>query len=342
MRTPDRDLSGTRSGHEDAICAFKPFCRGFAVVILCTLLCWPPASAEPWPQRTVRVVLPLPAGSGTDTAARLFAQGLTARWGQPVIVENRPGADGIPAVTSFVGAHDDHTLLLSFAGVITINPLLHPKLPYDPDKDLVPIVPIVDNFFAIAVSETLKVTSLEEFVRLARGQPGKLNWAATSGLPDFIFAALQNNAGIKLTQVSYREFAPALQDLGEGRIQVAVTGLSLLLPQVQAGKARLLMVTNAERAPLAPEVPTAQEAGYPNLNFSGVVGFYGSREIPTELRERIALDVRAVASDPGISVRIRDLGSVVHVDTPKGFAAAIEEQRAKVAAIHQMMVGPTR
>jgi tripartite-type tricarboxylate transporter receptor subunit TctC len=165
--------------------------------------------------------------------------------------------------------------------------------------------------------------------------------AATPGLPDFIFAALQDNAGIKLTQVSYREFAPALQDLGEGRIQVAVTGLSLLLPQVQAGKARLLMVTNAERAPVAPEVPTAQEAGYPDLTFSGVVGFYGWREISTELKERIAVDVRVVGADPGISARVKDLGSVVHVDTPKGFTAAIEEQRAKIAAIHQMMMRPT-
>ena len=334
--------SGTRPGHEGAMPRIKHFCSSVAVALVCTLLSWSPARSEPWPQRTVRVVLPLPAGSGTDTAARLFAQGLTARWGQPVIVENRPGADGIPAVTNFVSAHDNHTLLLSFAGVITINPLLHPKLSYDPDKDLVPIASIVDNFFAIAVSESLKVASLEEFVRLARGQPGKLNWAATSGLPDFIFAALQDSAGIKLTQVSYREFAPALQDLGEGRIQVAVTGLSLLLAQVQAGKARLLMVTNAERAPLAPEVPTAQEAGYPDLTFSGVVGFYGWREISTELKERIAVDVRAVGADPGISARVKDLGSVVHVDTPKGFTAAIEEQRAKIAAIHQMMMRPTR
>ena len=107
---------------------------------------WPPAAraqqaakAQAWPQRTVRVILPLPAGSATDTAARLFAQGLTARWGQPVIVENRSGGDGIPAVMGFLSARDNHTLLLSFAGVITINPLVHRKLPYD-SADLVPIV----------------------------------------------------------------------------------------------------------------------------------------------------------------------------------------------------------
>jgi tripartite-type tricarboxylate transporter receptor subunit TctC len=271
----------------------------FAVGLLCTLFWWStPAIAEPWPERTVRVILPLPAGSATDNAARLFAQGLAARWGKPVIIDNRPGGDGIPAVTGFLSARDDHTLLLSFAGVITINPLVHDKLPYDPAHDLVPIVSIVDNFFGIAVSETLKVASLEDFVTLARTQPGKLNWAATSGLPDYIFAALQRRAGLKLTQVSYRDFAPALQDLGEGRIQVAVTGLSLLLPQVDAGKAKVLMVTNRERSRLAPTVPTAEELGHPDLTFDGVVGFYGWRDIPAALKERIAGDVRTVGSDP--------------------------------------------
>jgi tripartite-type tricarboxylate transporter receptor subunit TctC len=307
----------------------------FAVGLLCTLFWWStPANAEPWPERTVRVILPLPAGSATDNAARLFAQGLAARWGKPVIIDNRPGGDGIPAVTGFLSARDDHTLLLSFAGVITINPLVHDKLPYDPAHDLVPIVSIVDNFFGIAVSETLKVASLEDLVPLARTQPGKLNWAATSGLPDYIFAALQRRAGLKLTQVSYRDFAPALQDLGEGRIQVAVTGLSLLLPQVDAGKAKVLMVTNRERSRLAPTVPTAEELGHPDLTFDGVVGFYGWRDIPAALKERIAGDVRTVGSDPAIIERVASLGSVVRVGTSADFVAAIEEQRSKIAALH--------
>jgi len=135
---------------------------------------------------------------------------------------------------------------------------------------------------------------------------------------------------------------PALRDLGEGRIHVAVTGLSLLLPQVQSGKAKVLMVTNHERSPLAPDVPTAKEAGYPDLTFSGVVGFYGWRDIPAELRERIAADVRAVGSDPAIGARIASLGSVVRVGTPAEFAAAIEEQRVKIAAIHQTIIKQTQ
>ena len=136
------------------------------------------AHAQTWPQRTVRVILPLPPGTATDIAARLFAQRLAERWGQPVIVENRQGGDGIPAVMSFLAARDNHTLMFSFAGVITINPLIHDKLPYDPARDLVPVASVVDNFFAIAASAALKVASLEDFIRLVRSQPGKLNWAA--------------------------------------------------------------------------------------------------------------------------------------------------------------------
>jgi tripartite-type tricarboxylate transporter receptor subunit TctC len=137
-----------------------------------------------------------------------------------------------------------------------------------------------------------------------------------------------------MTQVSYRDFTPALQDLAEGRIHVAVSGLAFLLPQVQTGKAKLLMVTNHERAPLAPDVPTAREVGYPDLTFDGVVGFYGWRDMPLDLKERIASDVRTVGTDSAIGARIASAGSLVRLGGPAEFAAIIEEQRAKIAAIH--------
>ena len=296
-----------------------------------------PSKAEPWPQRTVRVIVPLPPGTATDLATRMFTEKLSERWRQPVVVENRQGADGIPAVAGFVGARDNHTLLCSFAGIITINPLTYEKLPYDPVRDLVPVVSVAENFIAVAVSETLKVNSLDDFVKLARSQPRKLNWAATPGVPLYAFAALQNATGIEMVQVAYREFAPALQDVGEGRIQAVATGLSLLLPQVQAGKIRLLMLTSRQRSPQAPEVPTAGEAGYPELTFDSVVGLYGWRDMPAELKERIAADVRTVATDPAIAARLASSGSALRVGTPAEFAAAIEKQRAQIAAIARTM-----
>ena len=309
--------------------------RRAAIVIFAaaTALSVVQAHSEVWPRRTVRIILPLPAGTASDLAARLFAERLSQRWGQPVYVDNRPGIDGIVGVTEFVNSHDDHTLLFSFAGPISINPLVHEKLPYDPARDLVPIAPAAENFFGIAVSKSLGVDSMSSFVELARSQPGKFNWAATAGLPQYIFAALQKSERLEMTQVPYRDFGQALQDLAEGRVHVAVTGPALLLPQVQAGKVKLLMVTSRERSPLAPEVPTAREAGYPELLFEGVVGFYGWRDMPASLKERIAMDISTVAADPGIGARLRSIGAVVRVGTSAEFSAAIEEQRAKVAAI---------
>jgi len=174
---------------------------------------------------------------------------------------------------------------------------------------------------------------LDEFIQKARAQSGGLNWAATPGLPQYIFAALQKSAGLHLNQVSYREFQLALHDLGEGRIQAAATSLFFLVPLASAGKAKLLMITNRERAPLSPEVPTARELGHPELTFEGVVGFYGWRDIPSELKERIAADIVCGPPDPNNAARVVQGGSVMRLGTPAEFAAAIEEQRAKVAAI---------
>ncbi len=320
------------------MCTTQHLARALAVIILGALaLSAAPSSAEPWPQRTVRFIVPLPPGTSTDLVARLFADRLSERWRQPVVVENRQGADGIPAVTGFVSARDNHSLLFSFAGIITINPLTYDKLPYDPVRDVVPVAWVADNFIGIAVPETLKVNSLDDFVKLARSQPGKLNWAASPGVPHYVFAALQKSAGIEMMQVSYRDFRPALQDLGEGRIQAVATGVALLVPQMQAGKVKLLMVNNRQRSPQAPEVPTATEAGYPELTFEGAVGLYGWRDMPTGLKERIAADVRAVATDPTTAARVASMGSALRAGNSTEFAAVIEEQRAKIAAIAKGM-----
>jgi tripartite-type tricarboxylate transporter receptor subunit TctC len=291
--------------------------------------------AQTWPQRTVKIIVPLPPGSGTDIAARLFAERLSARWSQPVVVENRQGGDGIPAVMAFLAARDNHTLLLSFGGVITINPLVHEKLPYDPARDLVPISPITNNFLAIAATESLKVDSIEALKRTARAQPGKLNWAATPGLPLYALEALFKNAGLDTVQVAYRDFMPALQDFSQGRIHLAATSVLPLLTQEKAGHGKVLVVLNRQRYPLASHVPTVKEAGHPELTLDAIVGLYGWRDIPAELRERIAADVRAVGADPVIAPRLIAGGSVVTTGTPAEFAAAIDEQRATVGKMVQ-------
>jgi tripartite-type tricarboxylate transporter receptor subunit TctC len=294
-------------------------------------------SPQPWPNRTVRLITPLGPGSGMDIAARTFAEKLAQRWGQPVVVENRQGGDGIPAVQSMMADRDNHSLMFAYGGLISINPLIHDKLPYDPARDVVPVASAIDATIALVVSETLKVNTVAEFAAAARAQPGKLNWAATVGLPVYIVAALQKSAGIELTQISYRDFAPAFQDFATGRVHLLSTGITLLLPQVNAGRGRFLLVPNRQRSPLAPNVPTAREAGFPDLTFDAVNGFYGWRDMPQPIKDRIAADVRAITADPAVVERLKPTGATMRPGTGEEFAAAIEEQRAKVAAVAQAL-----
>jgi tripartite-type tricarboxylate transporter receptor subunit TctC len=281
----------------------------------------------------VKLIVPLPPGTATDVTARLYGERLSARWGKSVVIENRPGPDAMVAVTSFVSGRDDHTLLFSFGGPVTINPVLHEKLPYDPQRDLVPIVSASDSFIAVAVTAALEIASMDDLVKRAKAEPGKLNWAATAGLPQFAFAGFQKSAGLDMTQVSYRDFTPAFQDVSEGRISVAATGLVTLLPLARAGKVRLLLVNNRTRSPAAPEIPTASEAGYPELAVDGFQGFFGWRDMPAELRQQIAADVRAAAADPALGARLSSIGQAVRAGTTDDFVAMIEEQRAKIATI---------
>jgi len=237
-----------------------------AGLLLGTFLFWNCVGvAADWPHRTVRLIAPVPAGSASDFSARLFAERLSQSWGQPVIVENRPGADGVIGVSAFLGTDDDHTLLYAISAVVTVLPITHEKLPYDPIRDLVPISPSSDVVLAMAVTGKSSIRSLDGLVQTARAQPGKLNWTSSPGLPPLVVGGFFKNLKIDLAFVSYRDLAPALQDLGEGRIDVMVHALSVIMPQVQSGRARLLAVASDVRAPLAPDVPTVTEAGFPEL-----------------------------------------------------------------------------
>jgi tripartite-type tricarboxylate transporter receptor subunit TctC len=236
------------------------------------------------------------------------------------------------AAKEFVGRRDDHTLLYSFAGLITINPLLYEKLPYDP-RDLTPIATTSDNFLVVAASAKLKIGSLAELLKRARASSAKLNWAATSGIPYFAFAGFLKSAGVDMVYVPYRDFNPALSDLGEGRIEVVSTALTQLLPHAQVGRAKFLALLNRTRTPLAPDLPTAAELGYSDLAFDGVTGLFGGKDMPSGLRERIATDVRAVVENPAVRDRLPPLGIVARPSTPAEFAAAIDDQRKKIAAI---------
>jgi tripartite-type tricarboxylate transporter receptor subunit TctC len=288
------------------------------------------ASAETkWPTRPVRFILTLGAGSGSDIGARLLADRLTQRWGQPVIVENRPGGDGLVAINAFVGAHDDHVLLFAPSSSFTAHPFLHDNLPYQP-SDLVPITRVSNTIITISVPASLNVGSLKELAALARAEPGKMNWAGVTGALDFIFAGWLKQESLNINKVPYRNPVDAANDLAEARVQVYEAALAIVRPQLQSGKIKLLAVTNSVRAPTAPDLPTVAEAGYPALTIDGLVGLFGPTGMPLELRQRITADIRAIV-DPTIEDRLTTTGQLTNVGGPEEFGKSIDEQRAKVA-----------
>jgi tripartite-type tricarboxylate transporter receptor subunit TctC len=290
-------------------------------------------AAENWPERSVRLLVPFASGSSPDVAARLYADRLARAWHQPVIVENRPGAEGLVCAAAFAGMRNDHALLFSPAAPISVFPFTHASLGYDPTRDFVPIARAIDTFGVIAVTASLKAGSLDDLVALARARPGSLNWTDGGGAFPVLLAGFARAAGLDMAHVSHRDQNLAIQDLAEGRIEVMATTLTPLMPALRSGKVRLLAVTNNRRAPIVPQVPTTREAGYPGLEFEGLVGFFGGRDMPPALSDRISANVRSVAADPMLVERLAAAGQVVRGSTPAEFATAIEEQRAQIEAI---------
>jgi tripartite-type tricarboxylate transporter receptor subunit TctC len=291
------------------------------------------SAAEPWPQRNVRFIVTLPPGSGVDLGARLYADRLSAKWGQPVVVENRPGGDGVVAITAFINAQDDHTLLFAPVSSFSAYAYLHPeeKVPYD-QRDLVPIARVSNTVVVIGVPVSSNINSMKELVDRAKAQPGKLNWNTATGVSDFLFEGFQKSGGVRWTKVPYRNTVEALNDLADGRIDVWCGAYTIARPQVQNNKVKLLAVANRERAPMLADLPTVAEVGYPTLHFDGLVGLFGPRKMSEELRTRIAADIAAV-SDRAMSDKLAVSGQVMSPGKAAEFAASIEEQRTTVAKI---------
>jgi tripartite-type tricarboxylate transporter receptor subunit TctC len=294
---------------------------------------------QTYPTRTVRLILPFGPASATDITARLLADRLGARWGKSVVVENRPGGDGLVSIKAFIDAHDDHTLYFGPAGAFLVHL-------YDPDQsappydlsDIVPIEQIYVTVLAISVPTSLHVDTMDQLVALARAEPGKLNVAAATGNSDFLIYGFFRQMGLQIVKVPYRDIMQAPNDLAENRIQVMSTSLAVAQPMMQAGRIKVLLVTSKQRALGAPNIPTAAEAGYPSLTMETAGGVYGPKGMPEALRERIAADFRDVAAnDPVIGKRLADTGQIMTLRGPADFAKNINEQNEQLAGIAKIL-----
>jgi tripartite-type tricarboxylate transporter receptor subunit TctC len=309
----------------------KAFCAVVTALVASVLLTsW--AHAQSWPQRPVRFIVSLGPGSGADIAARLIADKLTAKWKQPVVVENRPGGDAVIAINAMIGAKDDHVLLYTPTSSFTAHPFLMAKMPYDPN-DLGPIARVSNTLVGLVVTPSLKIDSVKDLIAQIKAQPGKLNYATATGMTDVIFDGYFKSAGLNITRVPYRDVVGPITDVSEGRIQAYVGALAIVQPHIQSGRVKLIAVTNSQRAATQKDTPTVAEAGFPALNFDGLIGLFGPRNMPAAVRDQIAADIKEAVSDPTIAARLTATGQVVSPGTGAEFKKSMDEQSAKLGAI---------
>jgi tripartite-type tricarboxylate transporter receptor subunit TctC len=253
-----------------------------------------------------------------------------------VVVENRPGGDGFVAINAFVGARDNHVLLFGPAASFTAHPYLHDKLPYD-QRDLAPVARVSATLITLTAPPRLGVQSLGDLLAMARAQPGKLNWASVTGATDLVIASFLKTQSLDMAKVPYRDPVQALNDVAEGRLHLYWSSHAIVRASIEAGRVKALAITASQPSSVTPDLPTVTQAGFPGLTFDGLVGFYGVRDMPDDLRERISADIRAALADPLIVSRLHATGQEVVPGSAAAFAADIERQRDTVAGIAKIL-----
>ena len=293
--------------------------------------------AAPYPAKPVRFVVPYPAGGPLDLMARAIGARLAPSWGQPVLVDNRPGAGGnIGADLVAKSAPDGYTLLMGAVATHAINPSLYARVPYDPERDFAPValVAVVPNI--LVVHPGLPAQSVKELIELARSRPGVLNFGSgstgsTGHLAGELFKTL---AGVQMVHIPYKGAAPAVQDLLAGQVQIMFDNLASALPQVRAGKLRALAVTTTARSRAVPDLPTVAESGLPGFDLSTWFGVLVAAGTPADIVARLNDEiVRALASRE-LAERLAAMGAEAPANnTPERFAAFIRSERAKYARV---------
>ncbi|MGO4332862.1 Bug family tripartite tricarboxylate transporter substrate binding protein [Cupriavidus sp. 2TAF22] len=295
------------------------------------------ASAEDFPNKPVRIIVPYPAGGTTDMVARMVGDQLTAMWKQPVLVDNRPGAGGI--VGTGVAAKspaDGYTLLMGSVGEFAINPTLYKKLPYDAAGDFAPVTLVakVPNVVVVspAFAERARVQTLADFIAYLKANPGKVNMAsAGNGTSTHLAGELfQRMTGTQMSHVAYKGSSPALADLMGGSVDVMFDNLPASLQFVRSGKLKALAVTSAARSPALPGVPTVAAAGpVDGFDASPWFGLFAPKGLPAAVAQKISRDLARAASDPAIQARLREAGAELAPNSPEVFAELVRVDRRK-------------
>jgi tripartite-type tricarboxylate transporter receptor subunit TctC len=286
------------------------------------------AQADNFPTKPIRLIVPYAAGGGTDLVMRAIAPGMSEALGQPIVVENRPGAGTITATEAAVRADPDGHLLLAVGAPIYLNTALGIRTPYDPLRDLAPVSLLVNNPGLLLVGNSVSAKNVKELIALSKSQKGGLSYASagTGSIAHLAGELLKARIGIDMLHIPYKGSAPALADLMGGQLPVAIDAMIPSAAQVRAGKVRALAILASERSPLLPDVPTIAEAGFPGLEASATFGLMLPAKTPPAVIAKVHAAMRRAISQPATRKQLDEMGYQVVANTPEQFGAFLREQ----------------
>ena len=292
--------------------------------------------AETWPTKPVKVVVPAPAGSSLDVIVRGMADTLRTRWGQPLVVENRPGAGGTIGMDVVAkAAPDGYTLGIGFNGPIAFGPFMFKKMPYDPVKDLIPVILTTSQPNVLAVPANHPANNVKEFVAWAKSQGDKVSYASVGqgSSSHLSMELLKATAGFEATHVPFNGSPPAALSVAQNETQALLTVEPALLSLVQGGRLKLLAVTSLQRLPARPELPTVAEAGYSGFDALAWNGLFAPAGTPVETINRINADINAAMADTAFRQNMLKQGLIIGGGTPASFKSFIESETRKWGVI---------
>jgi tripartite-type tricarboxylate transporter receptor subunit TctC len=306
-----------------------------AVLVAAGLLIGSDGGAQDYPSKPIKLVVPYPAGGGTDVLARLIAQKLGERLGQPIVIENRSGASGSIGTEFVVKSQPDGYTLLFNNETLVIAPNVSKDLPYDLVRDLAPIGLVARSVIIIGAHSSVPAASLGELITLAKAQPSSLSYSSCGNATMMHFAGeeLKLLAGIEMTHVPYRGCGPAIQDAASGQVSVFVNALTNVVNLEKRGRVRMLAIASSSRSHLAPSVPTVAESGFPGFDASPWQALFAPAGIPREIASRLASDLNETVSSPKISERIRTMLFEPVTSSPQELAAMLRTELARWAEV---------
>ena len=287
------------------------------------------AHAQPYPNKQVRVMVPYAPGGGTDILARLFAQKLTDAWGQSVVVENRPGADGVIGSEVIARETPDgyHVMLVVAAHVI--NPFVKSRLPFDVIRDFAPVTLVAASPWVVVVNPAVPANNIRELIALAKARPGKLSFGSSEPSSRLAGEQFKVQAGVDLLHVPYKGGSQIMVDLLGGHIQVGFTSVLTVLQHYKSGKLRVLGVGGRVRSPSMPDIPTVIEGGLAGYETSAWYGMYAPPGTPAEVVNKIQREIARIVKLPDVSERLIQLGALPVANTPEEFLAFTRAEHAK-------------